>query len=278
MSKFFQNTEFQLDEILFKGRNKEYGAYALRHDADRILTKAMFVGVAFFAAVAITPFVINSFKTDDVITQEPGPTIFKLDEVDRPDKPEVIPPVEPVQPINNQKTIDTSVPTPVAQLTQKEKPVVKNDDYSTAVPGLVDKDGEARTITAKPPVYVVPAGDGGGKVISDPPVVKPVVNEIVIPDVEAKFDGGLNAFRDKFLNQFDGSSFDGSGETLKTTLTFVVEKDGSITNIKADGKDASFNSEAMRAVKAIRGKWTAGKLQGSSVRSYFKFPVSMKFE
>ena len=276
MGKFFQNTEFQLDEILFNGRNKEYGAYALRAESNRMLTKAMFVGLTFFTTIAVTPFVINSFKTDIVIHETPGPIHINLGDVDHTDIPDLVKPADPIKPMDNLKTIDTSIPTPVAKLTKTEKLGVKVEDYNTAVPGLVDKGGETPKVTFQPPVISTPT-DGGGKAV-ETVVPKPVTNNPVIPDVEAKFDGGINAFRDKFLHQFDASSFDGSGEILKTTLTFIVERDGSISNIKADGKDASFNSEAIRAVKSIKGKWTAGKLQGSVVRSYFKFPVSMKFE
>ena len=41
-----QNQEFRFNEVLFEHRNKEYGAYVLRNESDRILTKALFVGVS----------------------------------------------------------------------------------------------------------------------------------------------------------------------------------------------------------------------------------------
>jgi len=68
---------------------------------------------------------------------------------------------------------------------------------------------------------------------------------------------------------------------MRTTITFIVEIDGTISGIKANGTDADFNSEAIRTVKAIsaKGKWIPGKnKKGESVRSYFRFPISMKFE
>lgn len=275
MNNFFKNDDFQLDEILFQGKNREYGAYALRHDANKILTKAMFVGIAFFATVAITPFVINSFKTKVQVIHPPQIPV-DLENVDRPDK--VIPPAEtapPQQQHQQEATINTTVPTPTKELTKPETPGVKTTDYNDAHAGTVNISGSVPTTTV--PAVTVPTG--GGTIISNPPIVKPKTNEPVIaPDKEAKFDGGIDAFRDKFQNKFDGSEFDGTGESLKTTLTFIVEKDGSISNVKANGKDVSFNSEALRAIKAVKGKWTPAQLDGESVRSYFTFPVSMKFE
>lgn len=275
MNNFFKNDDFQLDEILFQGRNREYGAYALRHDANKILTKAMFVGIAFFATVAITPFVINSFKT--VKTEVPPTSGGFIDLVDPPEitKPPKEEEIAPQQQRQQETTINTTVPTPTKELTKPETSGVKTTDYNDAHAGTVNISGSVPT-TAIP---TVTTPTGGGTIISNPPIVKPKTNDPVIaPDKEAKFDGGIDAFRDKFQNKFDGSEFDGTGESLKTTLTFIVEKDGSISNIKANGKDVSFNSEAMRAIKAVKGKWTPAQLDGESVRSYFTFPISMKFE
>ena len=50
MKQHNQNQEFRFNEVLFEHRNKEYGAYALRNDSDRILTKALFVGASLMAA------------------------------------------------------------------------------------------------------------------------------------------------------------------------------------------------------------------------------------
>lgn len=279
MSNFFKNDDFQLDEILFQGRNKAYGAYALRHDADKTLTKAMFVGIAFFATVAITPFIINSFKTEPVIHDTgSGEHIFVEVPITKDrEKPK---PVEPkvVKPQVVQKTFDSQVPTPTSKITKPEKPAAKASDYNDAQAGTVNVSGAVPTTTI--PQVKVPTDGGGDVVIPQTlPIVKPKTNDpVTAPDKEAKFDGGIDSFRDKFQSKFDGTGFEGTGDVVKTTLTFIVEKDGTISSIKANGKDVSFNQEAMRAIKAVKGKWTPAQLDGESVRSYFTFPVSMKFE
>ena len=65
---------------------------------------------------------------------------------------------------------------------------------------------------------------------------------------------------------------------MSTVVTFIVERDGSISSVKAAGKDAAFNREAERTIKSVKGKWVPAKVKGQAVRSYFKFPVSMMFE
>jgi protein TonB len=42
-----------LDEVVFANRNKSYGAYVLRNDYSNQLTKALFVGVAFFGSLSV---------------------------------------------------------------------------------------------------------------------------------------------------------------------------------------------------------------------------------
>lgn len=272
MKNLLQNKEFQLNEILFQGRNKDYGAYAIRSDADRLMTKALFAGVALFAAVAITPFVINSFKGPVTIVEPPlGPIV--LHEIpDQPQKKPEIVKVQPQAPKTPVNTYDsrTAVPTRGAKEPVSKPPV----DASNAVPGTENVVGEPPVTTFTPP----PA------VFTGPPVEK-VIPKVVVDntpkktvDIEAKFNGGINAFRDKVAQSFDTGSFDGTGDLMKTTVSFIVEMDGSISNVKASGPDATFNREAERTVKNIKGKWTPAKLKGENVRSYFNFPISMQFE
>jgi protein TonB len=62
-------------------------------------------------------------------------------------------------------------------------------------------------------------------------------------------------------------------------VTFIVEKDGTISGLKANGKDVEFNNEAIRTIKNVKGLWKPAKnKQGEAVRSYFKFPITMNFE
>jgi protein TonB len=50
-----------LNEIVFEKRNKEYGAYALRNEAN-VSKKALFIGVGLFGLLAMTPLLINTLK------------------------------------------------------------------------------------------------------------------------------------------------------------------------------------------------------------------------
>lgn len=276
MKHLHQNQEFRFNEVLFEHRNKEYGAYVLRNESDRILTKALFVGVSLLAAVSITPFVINAFKSSGPIDKIPtsGPFII-TDVYEQPDTPPVK--VEPVKQTTppNVKTYDAREVEP----TRNAVEVNKAEKPADAVAGTQDNfKGE----TAKTNYVPTPPVIETGPVITNvkPPVVMPEVEDKTPRtkvDVEANFEGGIDAFRNKVMNKFDASGFENEG-SIKTTITFIVEKDGTISGIKADGVNGDFNSEALRTIKSIKGKWIPAKVKGESVRSYFKFPISMKFD
>lgn len=279
MKHLEHNQEFRLNEILFENRNKAYGAYVLRTESDRILTKAFFIGVGLLAAVSIIPTVISAFQsTETVIIENPIPS--GLIDVDTPLDPpaEVLPPQTVTPPPPSVRQYDSQVVTPTRNA--DESKIVK-DIPKDAIAG-VKNDLEAPVApTINVPTHVV---SGPGTVVP-PKIVVPTDpgpdNSVKGTDelsVTAKFEGGIDAFRNKVMNKFDVSAFQDEG-TVNTTVTFIVERDGTISDIKTNGKDASFNAEAIRTIKAVKGKWVPGKnKKGESVRSYFKFPITMKFD
>lgn len=281
MKHLNQNQEFRFNEILFEHRNKEYGAYALRNESDRILTKALFLGVSLLAAVSITPLIISAFRSEPSVhvPVDGPPVVIKLKKVDQPEKPpvEIVKPVEPVAPPNI-KQIDTSVPTPKSDAIEP----IKQDKPKDASIGLIDnlKGDPVKSETYLPPAPVL--GNGPVTNVAPTPPAPVADNHIAAPgelSAEAAFSGGIDAFRNKMINKFDPSGFEGQGDTMRTVITFIVEKDGTISGIKANGTDTEFNKEAMRAIKSIGGTWKPAKnKQGENVRSYFKFPITMNFE
>lgn len=275
MSKnFFTYDPHQaLNEVVFEKRNKEYGAYALRNEANVFLKKALFIGVGLFGLLAMTPLLINTLKPKAEKTTFYVP--INLKNVDRPDdriekpEPRVIPPKAPVQ----VKTQSLTPPTPTRNAVKEETINQKVDDAvisTTTTPG----------VAVNNPNQHVTAGTENGKEIVKETPAKPNPNDIIRDvDVEADFIGGVNAFRTKVLQNFDSSVIENeTGEVVKAVVTFVVERDGTISNIKVSGTNTDFNKEAEKTIKGIKGKWNPAKFQGENVRSYFRFPISMQFE
>ena len=275
MSKnFFTYDPHQaLNEVVFEKRNKEYGAYALRNEANVVLKKALFIGVGLFGLLAMTPLLINTLKPKAAKTPVFVP--INLKNVDRPDdriekpEPRVIPPKAPVQ----VKTQSLTPPTPTRDAVKEETINQKVDDAvisTTTTPGVA---------VTNPNQHVTAGTENGKEIVKETPA-KPNPNDIIRDvDVEADFIGGVNAFRTKVLQNFDSSVIENeTGEVVKAVVTFVVERDGTISNIKVSGTNTDFNKEAEKTIKGIKGKWNPAKFQGENVRSYFRFPISMQFE
>ncbi|WP_262150219.1 energy transducer TonB [Chryseobacterium foetidum] len=94
------------------------------------------------------------------------------------------------------------------------------------------------------------------------------------PTEVAEFPQGINIFRDKFNKMIVISSFENATEkTFKTIVSFVVERNGSISDVQAKGTNAKFNNEVIKAVRSLKDKWKPAKYKGETVRSRFRIPV-----
>ena len=263
-----------LDEVVFANRNKSYGAYALRNDYSNQLTKALFIGIAFFASVSAVPLVMNAFKSEVLLPKDDfsGREILVINDTETPKpKPDNTTP-------SRVKTVANPEVTPVREI-RKNKTLPTKKDFEGAAIGTETKPGPETTISVAPPISVGPPSATDHQPVSPPaPVEDPnVIIDGAKADVAADFKGGINAFRQKVAQGFDTSSIDQSG-VVSATITFVVEKDGSISNIKITGANADFNQEAERTVKSIKTKWTPAQLKGKAVRSSFRMPISMRIE
>jgi len=104
-----------------------------------------------------------------------------------------------------------------------------------------------------------------------------VVEEEIIdfPDVEAGFPGGP-AEMIKFINsniQYPQTSIE-MNEQGRVYLSFVVEPDGSITNIAVErGVSADLDREAKRVVRQMP-KWVPGEARGKKVRTRCRLPIN----
>jgi protein TonB len=113
------------------------------------------------------------------------------------------------------------------------------------------------------------------------PVDEPVVEAEIIdfPDVEATFPGGP-AEMQKWINsnvQYPQTSIE-MNEQGRVYLSFVVEPDGSITNVSVErGVSPDLDKEAKRVVRRMP-KWTAGEAGGKKVRTRCRLPIIFTLE
>ncbi len=284
-------TDFE--ELVFENRNKAYGAYDMRKSYKGILTKAFLIGVLFFSG--ITLLLLMYFKTIKTETKEDKETIVDLKVLEIPgeeDAPKDDEPLEQKQeqalqslddvaPITEQiATVAHVVPEPVEN-PPVEQPAASKSQMQNSNISTETQAGASATNNAPPPVQGVAGGTGSqaklpGTNVVDGPVDPP--NKIhTSVDVEADYgNGGLNGFRAKVHENFDTEAVEGEG-ILTTTVKFVVETNGTVSQVKATGSNADFNREAERVVRSIKG-WKPAKKGGVNVRSYYSLPLKMQFQ
>lgn len=97
-------------------------------------------------------------------------------------------------------------------------------------------------------------------------------------EVPAQYPGGMDALRQQVAAMFYFDALLSEVQKVSAEIYFVVEKDGSISSVKADGSNAVFNRQAEIAVYLLPERFTPATMGGEKVRYRFRVPLSMKFD
>ena len=255
-------------ELVFDNRNKDYGAYELREHYAGNMIRAM----------AVTFFVIALLCAATVILV-PAPVQERVIEVinDPIVPPPPIAPVKEIKPPQAAKPIKAKPPTPAAATFKFVPPVVVVDSKADQ-PVINDKiTGAIGTQTTKGPTV-----DKGP--VTDVP---PATSEGTGPDVSIHTtigldqmpepNGGLNGWA-KFLNKnlrFPPPAQE-EGVSGRVILSFVVEKDGSLSSIIVERPAGhGFDEEALRVLKLAKA-WKPGIQNGLPVRVKYVIPINFQ--
>ena len=270
-------------DMVFAGKNKEYGAYQLRKGTSGRNIKALLILV--IAAALVGGFlawkVIEQKQAEEQQAYMEAMELAKLQQQAKKEEKKK----EPVKP-----KIEPKKEIPVARETQKfTAPVIKKDelvkeenqvkqmdklDEKVAV-GTEDKAGvKDRTVEAVRSEIAVAAPP-------PPPAPKPEVATKVFDVVEEmpSFPGG-NAALMSYLNSNTKYPVvaQENGVQGRVIISFVVERDGSISDVKvARSVDPSLDREAQRVVKSMP-RWTPGKQNGQTVRVKYTVPVVFRLQ
>lgn len=94
----------------------------------------------------------------------------------------------------------------------------------------------------------------------------------------ADYPGGINALRQEVAQIFYTPGVYSEIKTIKANVDFIVEKDGSISNVNAQGDNFTFNRQAEIALYSIPEKFSPATINGELVRFSFKLPLTMSIE
>jgi periplasmic protein TonB len=261
-----------LDDIIFEGRNKAYGAFDLRQHYDTHLRRALALALVLFAVMAAAPMLSRLLWPAPPAPRTLPDTPIEFEEVRfkvEPVKPaEVAPP--PKSEFKAPPTV--AIPTNVKPDEQVEtvKPVVEPIDF---VPGSVTSIGDSGAVPNDGALTTPGPGTpgGGGTTVAAP--AKPEV--FLSVEHMPEFAGGSEAML-KFLqknmrypslalrNQIEGRVF----------VSFTVSATGDIVDVKVlKGLGYGTDEEALRVVK-LMPRWQPGAQNGRNVAVQYTLPIT----
>ncbi len=257
-----------LMELLFRGKNKSFGAYDLYRSYPKHIKRSMLIliGVVLSILVGyrIYDFVSSKvsfsnkkvYKAPTTLTAPPP-----LEDKQAP-PPEAPPPPPPVA-----KQIKFDVPEIVKDALDQE--AMKDIDKVIEDKGQISNVDVEGKVDDVPVDFVEPKGIEGGK-SSEP---------LAWADVMPEFSGGeakLMAFlRQNIKYPAQAIEADIQGTVV---VEFVVEPDGSISNAKVlEGLGGGCSKEALRVVNKMP-KWKPGIQAGNPVRVFFTLPIEFTLD
>ncbi|TDP00783.1 energy transducer TonB [Flavobacterium sp. 245] len=259
--------------LVFENKNKEYGAYQLRQENSRTTINALFIALLLIAALGSVSMLINKFKAHETagpITTLPDPiVIVNVDPLVKPETKETVAP--PAQkPASTEPITSAQLTNPVVSRTEEAvEQIATNVENTPVVDNATPGDG---TIS-----NVIPGSGGEGTIADSAPIDNSPVIAAAL-DKMPSFPGGMDKFYSYIGNNFRKPELDAE-KTLKVYVSFVIERDGSITDIEVQ-KDPGYGmaKEAIRVLKSLKTKWTPGILNGKPVRTAYNLPITIKTE
>ncbi|NTW34304.1 MAG: energy transducer TonB, partial [Bacteroidetes bacterium] len=231
----------------------------LRRAYNKFVTRAIIISVIALFLAAIIPFLIFKEASSRTITKEAGAEFTNLEK-----PPEDAPPPPPPPP-------------PPAEIEQKVKftaPVVTTDTVEDT--GMLNQDDLNKASTNTAPItedQEIIVEDNKNEVIEQ---AAPILTIVELPPT---FNGGEEALYKWLANNIKYPQIaKETGITGTVYVTFVVERDGSISNVALlKGIGGGCDDEALRVIK-IMPKWNIGKQNGVPVRVQFNLPIRFTLE
>ena len=95
---------------------------------------------------------------------------------------------------------------------------------------------------------------------------------------QAQYPGGFTMLRKQVANLFYTEAILPDQKIIRTDVVFVVERDGTISSVHAEGDHFAFNRQAEIAMYLLPEKFSPAIINGTAVRYRFRLPLSMNFD
>ncbi|MCI9608175.1 MAG: energy transducer TonB [Muribaculaceae bacterium] len=266
-------------DIVFEGKNKEFGAYQLRKESDSRHNKAMIVIVIVIAILFALAFLVNTVikaaeaRPEDTIEQSMAVMDMTEEPVEEPEEEPQRVEEQKVEEVIKEDLLNTAKATEIAIVNDEEvtdelqsQDELKEDDRAI---GKVNEDrGVDDIINAQEHKDVVVVEEKTEP--ADDYVFEAVEQDAMFPGG----DGALIEWIGKHTDYPQVALENGVQGTVR--VRFVVKKDGTIGDAKVlKPVDPALDKEALRVIKSLP-KFIPGKMNGHAVNCYFTCPVKFR--
>jgi periplasmic protein TonB len=263
-------------DIIFEGRNKDYGAYDLRKSYNkRLITSLLTVAaicLLLFIGYLVSSLLESKADTKNVVVQD-----VQLEEIKQEEKKEEPPPPPPPKPPEPPKVEMAKFTPPKIvkdeEVKEEEKPPEVEKLEETKI-GTMNQEGQKDEGIVAPPVE-----DAGKGVVEAPKKDDEDWDKTFTKvEIESEYPGGAAAWQ-RYLNRslrYPQEAIDNEVQG-PVVVQFIVDKEGNVSDVEAISGPQELRAEAVRVIKKS-GKWTPAVQNGRQVKSYKKQPIVFRLE
>jgi periplasmic protein TonB len=263
-------------DIVFEGRNKEYGAYELRKTYNKRLAIALIV-TASVILLMFGGYVLSNILGDNDKSKELQVSDLQLEEIKQEEPREEPPPPPPPKPPDPPKVEMAKFTPPKIvkdeEVKEEEKPPEVEKLEDTKI-GTVNQEGIKDEGIVAPPV-----SDAGKGVVEAPKKEEEDWDKTFTKvEIESTYPGGAAAWQ-RYLNRNLRYPQDAIDNEIQgpVVVQFIVDKEGNVSEVEAISGPNELRDEAVRVIKKS-GKWTPAVQNGRQVKSYKKQPIVFRLE
>lgn len=262
-------------ELIFKDRNKEYGAYDMRLDTPKRHNLATLIVIVVVILVITLPMLIKFItpEKENKIVVNKVTTLAKLPEAEIKRNEELQPMMKPTTP-----------PPPLKSTIKFTAPVIKKDEEV----GEEDEIKSQDELAARGNVAISIADVKGNDEIDGQDIAD--FKDFVAPEVEEEevyiiveqmpgFPGGEEALLKYISDHIEYPTMAVErGIEGRVTVRFVVNKDGYVQDVTViRGVHELLDKEAVRVIQSLP-RWNPGKQNGVAVAVYYNVPVNFTLQ
>jgi protein TonB len=257
-------------DIVYNDRNKNYGGYVLRRTYGDRMKKAGLLTLALITTVVFTGYMSTRLKP--VVTPIDSRTICSMTDLKLVELPKPVVPVKPATPPPAPPPASTTRQFTVPKITNEEikadEHLARQDELTHAIPGSANAHGDSLGTAS---IGGTTGGTGTLPATTTGPATIPNFVEIM-----PHYNGDLNAYLSSHIQYPEAAR--NAGIEGRVGVQFIVNEDGSISDIKITRSiGGGCDEEAMRVIASMP-RWQPGRNNGRAVKVYFTQPISFRLQ